>query len=479
MILALDQGTSSTKACIYEAPGQLVADASVPVGRQARAGRVSQDPQELVDSCREAARAALAAAGLSPRQLRGAALSNQGESFLLFHHQGGPITPVVHWQDMAAESVISALKAAGRGAELEDLTGLPLHALFSAPKLARELEALGELPKDARFGTLDTWLIHELSPDRAHVTDRATASRTMLAGLEDDDWNDDLLTAFGVPRAILPRIRACDDLQATLVLNGCEVPLLASCYDMGLALLGHGCVAAGDGKATFGTCLGVMTATAGPVRARGLLTTMAYTHAGSTAWALDGEISAAGALVSWAIRLGIASSLNELEAVAASHEADGVVLVPAIQGLGAPHWRDDVRAAFVGMGEETGRGQLARAVFDAIAWSLHDVAEAMRRAGFPLTELSVDGGLTHSRGLLQRCADVVGIPLRVCDSPEATAAGAAMLAMLAAGTADLADVGVAGRGHDVIEPQASPGPDERKAWSDALDRALSVPSPPA
>jgi glycerol kinase len=375
--------------------------------------------------------------------------------------------------------VIARLDAGGERTALERTTGLPLHAEFTAPKLARELANL-ELPADARFGTLDTWLVHQLSPDRPHVTDRATASRTMLIGLGDQDWSDELLELFGVPRAILPAIRSCDAMAATLVLDGVELPLVASGYDMGLALLGHGCLSAGDTKATFGTCLGVMMATGEVTRAAGLLTTIAYVREGLPAWALDGEIASAGALVNWAIRAGIADSLVELEQLAASvHDSRKVVLVPAIQGLGAPYWRDDVRAAFFGISEETERAHLARAVLDAIAWSLHDVVEALTAAGRRPDELSVDGGLTHSRPLLQRCADVLQLPLRVSDQVEATAYGAAALAMLAIGATDPGAVRRSARGRVVVEPHVAPRPHEREAWERAVATVLAGGRPHA
>jgi glycerol kinase len=295
----------------------------------------------------------------------------------------------------------------------------------------------------------------------------------MLVGLEDDDWSPELLALFDIPAEILPAIRPCDAVGATLVLEGAEVPLVASSYDMGLALLGHGCLADGDTKATFGTCLGVMAATDQLSRAPGLLTTIAYERAGAKAWALDGEIASAGALVNWALRAGLAESLAELEQVAATvPDSRGVVLVPAIQGLGAPHWRDDVRAAFVGMTEETGRPHLARAVFDAIAWSLHDVIEALATAGRRPRQLSVDGGLTHSRPLLQRCADTLQIPLQVASHVEATAYGAAALAMLATGVAGPSAIRTAIRTETTVEPGTAPAQSEREAWGHALATVL-------
>jgi glycerol kinase len=219
-----------------------------------------------------------------------------------------------------------------------------------------------------------------------------------------------------------------------------------------------------------------MLATDTLTRTPGLLTTIAYTRGTDVGWALDGEIAAAGALVSWAIQVGIAGSLAELDALAAQVPTTEVVLVPAIQGLGAPHWRDDVSAAFIGMTAETDRRHLARAVHDAIAWSLFDVVEAFAAAGPRPRELSVDGGLTNSDFLLQRCADVLQIPLRLCGHAEATAYGAAALAMLGIGLATVQDVRDGASGTRLIEPHAPPPAHEQIGWRRALASALGIPT---
>jgi glycerol kinase len=478
-ILSIDQGTSATKACVFEAPGSLLGQATIPVGRRTLAdGGVEQDPAELVESCVRAARGALGQARITAADLDGVALANQGESFLLFGESGIPYGPVVGWQDTRCGDVIDGLAATGASDLVEERTGLPLHAEFSAPKLAFRLRS-GEVPDDALFGTLDTWLIHQLDPSRPHVTDRATASRTMLVALDDPDWSDDLLELFGVPRRLLPRVVDCDAVPAMLCIEGHEVPLVASGFDMGLALLGHGCLAPGETKATFGTCLGVMSVADGPAgRPRGLLTTIAYTLQGSSRYALDGEIAAAGSLVDWAIGLGIARTFEELEQLARSvPDAGGAVLVPATTGLGAPHWRDDVRARLVGMTGTFGRGQFARAVLDAIAWSLADVVEALEAAGLDVAALHVDGGLAASRLLLQRCADCAGVPLVRSAQEEATAFGAAALGMLAAGQARTDEIAAAARGTDVTEPRALASNGERERWQEAVEATLSARSP--
>lgn len=478
MLLSIDQGTSSTKACVYAPPGELLGVASVPVVRHVLPdGSVTQDPHALVASCRDASEAALRQAGVPAARLDGVVLANQGESFLLLDPRGRPLTPVFSWQDPTTGDVLERADLRERRMEIEARTGLPLHAEFVAPRLAHRLEQLGGEARGVRLATLDTWLLHELDPARPFVTDRATASRTMLVGLTDQDWDEELLAWFAVPRETLAEIVPCDRPGGQVALGGVELPVLASGYDMGLALLGHGCLAPGEAKATFGTCLGVMAATGTrPVAASGLLTTIAYGRDGRSAFALDGEIAAAGALVEWAISLGMAASLRELDALAASvPDAGGVVLVPAILGLGAPHWRERARATVSGLRAESGRAQLAHALYDAIAWSVHDVAVALRAAGIAVDALRVDGGLTWSRALMQRCADVCELPVLISAQREATAYGGAALAMLARGLITEADVRAAAKdGAEELAPERPPRPEEAAAWAAAIAHVLGV-----
>jgi glycerol kinase len=476
LILAIDQGTSATKACVFEPPGRLLGAASVPVARHyPEPGAVEQDPGELVESCRTAADGAVRDAGITGQDLAGCAVGNTGESFILFEGPGRPLTPVIGWQDSRCGQVLTELAAGNLAEEIPQLTGLPLHAEFTAPKLAHQLARL-DGGAEVRFGTLDTWITACLDPSGPHVTDRATSSRTMLVGLADEDWNQTLLEAFGVSREILPGIRPCDAMGANLAIADTELPLLASGYDMGLAVLGHACLNAGETKATFGTCLGVMTATGDqPLRSEGLLTAIAYTRADRASFALDGEIAAAGSLVQWAADIGIAGSPSELEALALqATDSGGAVIVPAISGLGAPHWRDDVRGRIVGLTESIGRPQLARALLDAIAFPLREVIEAIRAGGLEVDLVRVDGGLSRSELLMQRCADVAGVPMLRSAHDEATALGAAALAMLGTGSAsesEIADTVAAGA--SVVEPSGSPTEAELSTWQAALDEALA------
>jgi glycerol kinase len=475
MIIAIDQGSSTTKACLYEPPGVLVSAASVPVSRlHESGGTVTQDPHELVESCRTAVRHALRYAGTAAEQLDGVALANQGESFLLFDARGQPVTPVISWQDTRCGDVIARRRRESRAADIERCTGLPLHAEFTAPKLAYQLSLLPSAGA-LRAGTLDTWLINQLDPRHPFITDRATASRTLLIGLADTDWNSELLECFRIPLELLPTIVPCDAPGATLELDGTDLPLLASGYDMGLALLGHGCLQSGETKATFGTCLGVMSATGRDlVTVNGLLTAIAYGRQGYHAFALDGEIAAAGALIEWATRLGIAASAEQLGQLAASvPDAGGVVVVPAIHGLGAPYWRDDVSGAIRGLTAATGPAELSRAVLEAIAWSLRDVLQALREAGFSCAEVRADGGLVNSATLMQLCADIAQARIVVTGQAEATAFGAAALAMLATGEADENDVRAAATGTRYFDPGGPPSPWAAHRWETARNEALS------
>jgi glycerol kinase len=478
MILAIDQGTSSTKACLFEPGGEVEGRASVPVARRSSAyGAVRQDPFELAESCRQAVRDVLGEAGLRLSDLDGAALANQGESFLFLDPDGAPAGAVVGGLDPPGAAATGGLAAAPDAERIARLTGLPAHVMFAGPKLSYHRAEIGR--DDLRFATLDTWLIHELDPRRPFVTDRATASRTMLVALMADDWDAGLLERFGVPAETLPQIVPCDAPEAELVVDGDSVPLLASGYDMGLALLGHGCVAPGQAKASFGTCLGVMASTGGaPLEHPGLLTSVAYQRAGLDAFALDGEIAACGALVDWAVGLGLATDAVELERLAAgAGGSGGVVVIPAIQGLGAPHWRDDVTASIVGLTAASGRVEVARAVFDAIAFSLADVLEETRLATPLADEVHVDGGLANSDWLMQRCADACGATLVRGAQTEATAYGAAALGALGAGLLDLDQVAAVGAGQAFLPDPDGAIETERRAWKEAIASALSPRAP--
>lgn len=475
LYLAIDQGTSATKACVFEAPARLVGQATVPVARRSpEPGAMIQDPDELVQSCSTAATGALREASVDASELCACGLANTGESFVLFEPGRGAVTPVIGWQDSRAGRRLKQLAREGRGTRIKELTGLPLHAEFTAPKLDRWLRAI-EVTHATRFGTLDTWLIHRLSHDAGLVTDRATASRTMLVALAEDTWSDELLADFNVPTSVLAEIRPCDAMEVSLRIDGVDVPLAASGYDMGLALLGHACLRPGETKATFGTCLGVMAAS--DVDTPGgdaLLTAIAYTREGRSAYGLDGEIASAGALVHWAIELGLADSAEHLDASAAAVEdASGAIIVPAFGGLGAPHWRDDVDGRILGLSAAVGRRELCRAIYDAIAFSLADVATALGETGLSITAIQVDGGLAQSRTLMQLCADACGLPLVRVAHTEATALGAAALAMLATDGTDPQSLQISVvDGAEIIEPQCDPDPEVRARWREAIASTL-------
>jgi glycerol kinase len=474
-VLAIDQGTSSTKACVFDARGRLLGYGSVPIATSMEAeGVVLQDPEEVIESCRVAARGALEAAEMRPEELLGVALSNQGESFLVFEGERA-MTPIISWQDGRGESAVERLSP--EAAELvTERTGLPLGSEFPAPKLAHMLAESPDLAS-GRFATLDTWMISRLDPSRPFVTDRATASRSMLIGLADDSWDPQLLELFDVPARMLPEIVPSDHPGTCCQVDGWTepIPVVASGYDMGLALLGHGCIDPGETKATFGTCLGVMTAVGSPhLVPDGLLATIAYTTEGRAAFAADGEIASAGSLVNWAIRAGLARDLEELLDLALSvDDAAGVVLIPALNGLGAPHWRGEITGRFDGLRLGTRREHLARAVVDALAWSLRDVLDSLRAGGLEVSQVRADGGLTGHGRLLQLCADYCEVEMVVAPTPETTALGAATLGFVGAGLVELGTVAGRDQGGERFEPQREPPEQGRERWLTTLAAALS------
>lgn len=428
-----------TKACRVEAPGVLSVARARPAPHTIRGpGLIEQDPRILLEGVIDAT-AEVARASGSPVTACG--LANQGETFLLYERRTGePFTPAISWQDTRSQRTVERLEAEGLGGEIKARTGLELHTEFPATKLSDLLSRpdVREAARSGRvaFGTLDTWLLNRLCGEQPHVTDHSTAARTMLYNLDEGRWDSWLCELFGIPIEILPEIHASDDPFGTFVINGNEVPFCASAVDTGAALFGQCCFAPGDAKNSFGTCSALWVNT-GEVASRtpGLLDTVAWSRGSERTFAVDGEVLAAGSVVTWLIKnLGLASQPAEIERLAmeSNHEST-VIFVPALGGLGAPHWDSGVTAAFLGMRAETTKAELARAALESIAFSLSDALEAARQAGHEIDELRVDGGLTNSSTLMQTCADAIGCPVLIADVREATAYGVASLAALKSG----------------------------------------------
>ncbi|MET7397074.1 FGGY family carbohydrate kinase [Dactylosporangium sp. NPDC005572] len=424
-ILAIDQGTSGTKAVVTDGSGRVLATVEVQVHpRYLDGGGVEQDPRELLDSVLEAGRRAAAAAGVP---LTAVALANQGETVLAWDRATGePLGPAIVWQDRRAEQVCADRSAAaGRVAEL---TGLVLDPYFSAPKMRwlRDHRTTAGV-----VTTTDTWLVHRLCG--AFVTDAATASRSLLLDLDAVRWSGELLDVFGLGGEELPEIVASDAVVGTTTAFGGELPVTGLIVDQQAALLAEQCLDAGTAKCTYGTgafLLAQLGTTAARSRA-GLATSVAWRLRGETAYCVDGQVYTAASAVRWLAELGLITGAGQLDTVAAPAD-DGVLCVPALAGLAAPWWDSSATASFTGMTLSTGPGHLVRAVLEGVAAQVAELVTLTGdELGAPLTRLRVDGGLTRSRVLMQAQADLAQLPVEVYPSPHATALGAAACARLA------------------------------------------------
>jgi len=429
-VLAVDQGTTNSKAILVGADGAVLGQGAAAVGLSTpRPGWVEQDPSEIWSSVLRAVEAALAAA--DPVGLAGIALSTQRESVVGWSRSTGrPLTPLIGWQDVRTSDWCARLPA--RVDELvRSRTGLRVDAMFSAPKLNWLLSRLD--PSDVCVGTVDSWLIHRLTG--RHLTEAGNASRTLLYDVVELGWSAELLDAFGIPAEVLPEVRASNaGFGTTSGVPGVPdgVPIVAVLGDSHAAMYGQGCRAAGLAKATYGTGSSVMT----PIES--------FVPDGSTlAWLTDrpvyareGNIVSSGAALVWTAQLlGLPDVGALVELAATVPDAGGVRLVPAFAGLGAPHWDRNARAAITGMSTATRPAHIARACVDAVAHQICDIADWIGSAGIPLQRLRADGGATASSLLMQTQADLLGIPVEVSDVAEISALGAAELAWTTLGRA--------------------------------------------
>lgn len=422
-VLAIDQGTSGTKAIVVDPERGVCGVAEVPVHpRYLDGGGVEQDPQELLDSVLGAGRAAVAQAG---RPVDVVSLANQGETVLVWDPDTGrPLTPAIVWQDRRAESLCAAVSE--HAEELASRTGLVLDPYFSAPKMAwlrRNVE------RDGVVTTSDTWLLHRLTGE--FVTDVTTASRSLVFGLGENDWSRDLLAIFGLDCETLPRVAANDAVVGATSAFGAEVPVGGIVVDQQAALLAESCIEPGMAKCTFGTGAFLLANTGGvPMLSdSGLTTSVAWRVGGKNTYCVDGQVYTAASAVRWLASLGVISGAEDLDAVAAG-DSGGVLCVPALAGLAAPWWEAGATAAFSGMTLSSDRGHLVLALLQGIAAQIGELVSAVGDGAEPLTRLRADGGLTRSTALMQAVADVVQIPVDVYPSPHATALGAAALADL-------------------------------------------------
>jgi len=446
-VLALDQGTTSSRAIVFDESGTVRSMAQAEF-RQIfpQPGWVEHDPEEIWRTELAVAREALANARLAAREVAAIGITNQRETTVLWDRAtGAPLANAIVWQDRRTADECARLKREGHAARVAAKTGLVLDPYFSATKLAWLLDRVpgararaerGELA----FGTIDAWLVWKLTGGRLHVTDPTNASRTLLYDIGTGAWDDELLALFRVPRAVLPEVRPSSGvLGAAAPLHfDAAIPIAGVAGDQQAALFGQACHAPGMAKNTYGTgCFLLLHTGAQPIAsASGLLATRAASATGRAAFALEGSVFIAGAVVQW-LRdgLGLIRASADVQALAASvPDTGGVYLVPAFAGLGAPHWDAYARGAAFGLTRGTTAAHLARAALESIAFQSAEVLVAMQRdAGIELAELRVDGGATANDLLMQFQADLLGVPVVLPRTPETTALGAAYLAGLATG----------------------------------------------
>ncbi len=485
-ILALDQGTTSSRALVFDRAGTVHAVAQQEF-RQIfpQPGWVEHDPTEIWATQSGVMHEALAKAGLGARDIAAIGITNQRETTVLWERATGrPVANAIVWQDRRTAPLCDELRAAGHASTFAAKTGLVLDAYFSGTKLkwlldhtpgARARALRGELA----FGTIDSWLVWQLTGGRTHVTDPSNASRTLLFDIHRGEWDEELLAILDIPRAVLPRIVPSSGVVAEAAVGGIGVPIAGIAGDQQAALFGQACHAPGLAKNTYGTgCFLLLNTGDKAVTSKNnLLTTVAWQRDGRLEYALEGSVFIGGAVVQW-LRDGlkIVRSASEIEALAQSvPDNGGVYLVPAFAGLGAPHWDAYARGAMFGLTRGATSGHIARAALEAIAFQSADVLAAMQRdAGITLSELRVDGGATANNLLMQFQADLLGVPVVRPKVLETTALGAGYLAGLAVGYwKDAADVATNWQIDRRFEPAMSRGRalELREGWEKAVARA--------
>jgi glycerol kinase len=487
-ILALDQGTTSSRAILFDHAGKIMAVAQQEF-RQIfpQPGWVEHDAGEIWSSQLHVAREALARAGLRAQDVAAIGITNQRETTVCWDRQSGqPIHNALVWQDRRTAKFCDQLKQAGKAEIIQRKSGLVMDAYFSASKLrwlldhvpgAREKAERGDLA----FGTVDSWLVWNLTGGKHHITDPSNASRTMLFNIAEGRWDDELLAIFQIPRAVLPEVKPSSEEYAKTAegLFDSSIAIAGIAGDQQAALFGQNCFEHGMAKNTYGTgCFMLMNVGQKPLPSKHrLLTTVAWTLNGKTDFALEGSIFIGGAVVQW-LRdgLGIIKSSAEIEELAATvPDSGGIYLVPAFAGLGAPHWDQYARGTITGLTRGSTAAHLARAALEGIAFQVADVLDVMiKDSGIALHELRVDGGAAANNLLMQFQADLLGVPVVRPKVVETTALGAAYLAGLAVGFwNNEAEVQHAWEPDRVFTPAQPPNAiaHRRARWAEALKRA--------
>ena len=488
-VLALDQGTTSSRAIVFDRSGRAVASAQQEFPQIfPRPGHVEHDPEAIWSTQLQTARDAIAKAGITAADIAAIGVTNQRETTVLWEKSTGrPIANAIVWQSRITAPICDRLKAAGHESMFRKKTGLVVDAYFSGTKIKHLLDSFDGLRDRAAqgevlFGTIDSFLIWRLTGGKVHVTDVSNASRTLLFNIHTLEWDDDLLHVLDVPRAMMPDVRSSSEVYGHTEpsLFGAAIPVAGCAGDQQAALFGQACFEPGSAKNTYGTgCFMLMNTGTKPVPSeKGLLTTVAWTVGAVTTYALEGSVFIAGAAVQW-LRDGlkaIQSSADVEKLMAEVSDTDGVYLVPAFVGLGAPYWDPRARGIIVGLTRNTQMAHVARAAVDAMAYQTRDVLEAMQgESKLPLTTLKVDGGAAANAMLLQFQADLLNVTVRRPVVAETTALGAAYLAGLAVGYWDgFADVTNNWALDREFSPAMDPGERERlyAGWKKAVSRSL-------
>jgi len=488
-ILAIDQGTTGSTALLCDKEGQVVSTAYREMHQlYPHPGWVEQDPHQLFRQSLAVGQEALQKADVTITQVKGVGITNQRETTVVWdRHTGEPVTGAIVWQCRRTATLCEELKQKGMSQPIREKTGLIVDAYFSATKLRWILDHIPQGQQRAQqgdllFGTVDSWLVWNLTGGAVHVTDYSNASRTMLFNIHTLQWDKDLLAALDIPEAILPQVMPSSQVYGEITagfLGSSPVPLAAIVGDQQAALFGQACYHPGMTKNTYGTGSFVLLNTGDkPVPSqRGLITTVAWGLASKVSYALEGSIFISGAAVQW-LRdgLGLIASTAESEDLARSvPNSGGVYFVPALAGLGAPYWDMYARGTILGLTRGTTRGHLTRATLEAIAYQTRDVMEVMEiEANLQIPLLRVDGGGTANALLMQFQADILGVPIQRAAVAETTALGAAYLAGLAVGFwRDTVDITRQWRASDIYEPSMSS--DQRESlyagWKRAVERA--------
>ncbi|NNH78940.1 glycerol kinase GlpK [Acinetobacter sp. ANC 5380] len=489
-LLALDQGTTSSRAIIFNEHGQVQATAQLEITiKTPLSGWVEQDAQEIWTTQIAVVQQALASARILAKDIKAIGLTNQRETTVIWDKRNSqPLAPAIIWQDRRATEWCNQLTQQNLQDKIQHKTGLRIDPYFSAGKLVWLLEnvdGLRELAEQGHvaFGTVDSWLMWNLTQGAEHVIEASNASRTMLMNLQTQTWDEELLELFNIPHSVLPKIISSDSYVADTAtgLLGANIPITGILGDQQSALFGQSCFDVGTAKNTYGTGCFMLFNTGHQVQfsQNKLLSTLAWQCQDQTTYALEGSVFMAGAIVQW-LRdgLGIIQNSSEVEKLACQvDDSDGVILVPAFTGLGAPHWDSEARALLCGMSRGTNKAHIARAALESIAFQVSDVLTAMQSdIAHPLKELRVDGGASRNNMLMQFQADILNVPVLRPKMLESTAWGAAAMAGLKAGVfSNLSEISESWQLDRAFEPnmQADQRQSRLSQWQTALKRTRS------